>query len=167
MVLTLSLARERRRRIKLYFAGSIRGGRDDAKVYHQIIVLLAQYGTVLTEHVGDPALTPAGEDGLSDEAIYKRDMAWLRDADVVIAEVTTPSHGVGYEIAQAEAMGKPTLCLRRQRTGCSPLSAMLAGNPRLRCQSYNNVEDLRPILEQFLRHAKSQPSSSPTLRQMG
>jgi hypothetical protein len=39
--------------IKIYFAGSIRGGREDAAFYHQIIALLIEYGEVLTEHIGD------------------------------------------------------------------------------------------------------------------
>lgn len=136
--------------MKIYFAGSIRGGRDDAAQYRQIIALLMEYGEVLTEHIGDASLTYAGEDGLVDEAIYERDMAWMTEADAVVAEVTVPSHGVGYEIARAEALGKPVLCLHRRVTG-QRLSAMLAGNPTLRCETYDSVDQLKPILEQFLR----------------
>ena len=136
--------------MKIYFAGSIRGGRDDAALYRQIIAMLMEYGEVLTEHVGDASLTRAGEDGPSDEAIYGRDMAWLTEADAVVAEVTVPSHGVGYEVAWAEALGKPVLCLHRRGTE-RRLSAMLAGSPTLQCEHYDSVEELRPILEMFLR----------------
>ena len=136
--------------MNIYFAGSIRGGRGDAALYRQIITLLMEYGAVLTEHVGDTSLTRAGEDGPSDEAIYERDMAHLAEADVVVAEVTLPSHGVGYEVARAEALGKPVLCLHRRGAG-RRLSAMLAGNPALRCETYDSVEELGPILERFLR----------------
>ena len=135
--------------MKIYFAGSIRGGRQDAALYGRIITLLAEYGEVLTEHVADESLTHAGEDGPSDEAIYERDMAWLADADVVVAEVTIPSHGVGYEIGQAEALGKPVLCLHRPDAE-RRLSAMLAGNAALQCEMYTTVKDLAPILESFL-----------------
>ncbi len=136
--------------MRIYFAGSIRGGREDAALYRRIISLLTEYGEVLTEHIGDTGLTEAGENGPSDEAIYARDMAWLAKADGVVAEVTTPSHGVGYEIAQAELLGKPVLCLHRPSAG-RRLSAMLAGNPALRCETYESVEELRPILERFLQ----------------
>jgi len=136
--------------MKIYFAGSIRGGRDDAAFYRQIIALLAEHGKVLTEHVGDVRLTRAEEGEPSDEAIYGRDMAWLEEADAVIAEVTIPSHGVGYEVARAEALGKPVLCLHRHGAG-RRLSAMLAGNPTLQCETYDSVGELRPILERFLR----------------
>ena len=136
--------------MKIYFAGSIRGGRDDAALYQRIIAQLAGYGQVLTEHVGSDGLTPTGEQDLSDEAIYTRDMAWLMKADVVVAEVSMPSHGVGYEIASAEAAGKPVLCLYRPQPD-RRLSAMLGGNPALRCMSYKEPKDLEPILSDFLQ----------------
>lgn len=44
----------------IYFAGSIRAGRSDANLYAKILKELKKYGTVLTEHVGDPNLTEAG-----------------------------------------------------------------------------------------------------------
>jgi hypothetical protein len=135
--------------MKIYFAGSIRGGRHDTKLYRQIIQLLTQYGEVLTEHVGSDELPPAGEANMCDEDIYKRDVAWLSDADVVIAEVSTPSHGVGYEIATAEWLNKPTLCIYHPVAG-RRASAMLTGNTKLWCTSYENVQDLEPILERFL-----------------
>jgi nucleoside 2-deoxyribosyltransferase len=134
--------------MKIYFAGSIRGGRDDAALYHRIITLLSEYGQVLTEHVGSQDLPPAGEKNLPDGDIYARDMAWLTEADVLVAEVSTPSHGVGYEIGQAEALGKPVLCLYR-RGSERRLSAMLAGNPKLQCATYESLEELEYALECF------------------
>ena len=44
---------------KIYFCGSIRGGRDDAQVYQVIVKQLKQYGQVFTEHVADPSLVDA------------------------------------------------------------------------------------------------------------
>ncbi len=76
--------------MKIYFAGSIRGGRDDKDLYLEIIKLLGNYGKVLTEHIGDAKLSELGEN-LESTHIYNRDMNWLREADVVVAEVTTPS----------------------------------------------------------------------------
>ena len=136
--------------MKIYFAGSIRGGRDDAALYQLIIAQLAAYGEVLTEHVGGDGLTPAGEQEMSDRAIYERDMTWLMEADVVVAEVSMPSHGVGYEIASAEAAGKPVLCLYRPQPD-RRLSAMLGGNSALRCATYKEPRDLEHILSDFLQ----------------
>ena len=46
--------------VRIYFAGSIRGGRDDVQLYMKIIRLLQGYGTVLTEHVADERLKTYG-----------------------------------------------------------------------------------------------------------
>ena len=118
--------------MKVYFAGSIRGGRDDAARYGELIAHLQEHAEVLTEHVADPDSADAGR---SDAAIFARDVAWLASCDAVVAEVTTPSLGVGYELALAEMLGKPVLCLFRPGAGAA-LSAMVAGNPFLEVAEY-------------------------------
>jgi nucleoside 2-deoxyribosyltransferase len=135
--------------MNIYFAGSIRGGRDDADFQGEIVRLLSRYGEVATEHIGKKELTDSGEN-LSDEEIYERDMGWLAQADVVVAEVTTPFLGVGYEVARAETMEKPVLCLYRPEAG-RRLSAMLAGNANIRVEAYETLEDLAETLDNFLR----------------
>jgi hypothetical protein len=140
--------------MKVYFAGSIRGGRQDAALYGQIVRLLNTYGRVLTEHVGETGLR---EDDLSDEAIYERDMTWLEQADVLVAEVTVPSHGVGYEIARAETLGMPILCLHRPE-GSHCLSALIAGNPTVQCECYQRPDEVDGILKAFLRQQTGRSS---------
>ena len=107
--------------IKLYFAGSIRGGRADAPLYANLIEFLKGFGEVLTEHVGDPSLSEKGDDGPDDRYIHDRDMTWLSASDIIIAEVTLPSLGVGYELGRALSMGKPVLCLHRPDPAASPV----------------------------------------------
>ncbi len=46
--------------LKIYFAGSIRAGRADAHIYAKIVDILKKYGSVLTEHVGNPNMTEKG-----------------------------------------------------------------------------------------------------------
>src|SRR3990167_9577819 len=87
---------------KIYFAGSIRGGREDVGLYLGIVEHLKTHGDVLTEHVADKGLTLLGEDGLSDKEIHNRDVSWLDESNVVVAEVTKASLGVGYEIGRME-----------------------------------------------------------------
>lgn len=136
--------------MKIYFAGSIRGGRDDKDLYLQLIQHLTRYGEVLTEHVGDEKLTDLGEDGPYDQWIYDRDMSWLHEADVMIAEVSTPSLGVGYEIGQAEALNKKILCLYRKRLG-KRLSAMIDGNPNMKTVIYEDLKDAIAKIDDFFR----------------
>ncbi len=135
--------------MKFYFAGSIRGGRHDQELYLDIIKLLGKYGEVLTEHIGDKLLSSMGEDGPTDDFIYARDMAWLKEADVVIAEVTTPSLGVGYEIGNMDGK-KPILCIYREQDG-KKLSAMLSGSKGLGCVKYRELSELEIIFEDFFK----------------
>ena len=127
----------------IYFAASIRGGRGDQATYEQIIELLKQHGTVLTEHFGDASLTAAGEN-LSDRLIHDRDLEWLRSADVLVAEVTTPSLGVGYEIGRAVEWGKRIVCLYRPSRD-HRLSGMLAGCSAVTVHEYASKIDGSPI----------------------
>jgi nucleoside 2-deoxyribosyltransferase len=133
--------------IKIYFAGSIRGGRADVSRYFDIIELLREYGRVLTEHVADARLTENG-DLEDDYLIHNRDMLWLKEADCLIAEVTVPSLGVGYEIGTATQWGKPVLCLFHSGDGTA-LSAMISGSDRLTVGEYQNRADIRSMLATF------------------
>ncbi len=126
--------------MKIYFAGSIRGGRQKAEDYKKIIQFLSLYGEVLTEHIGDPSLSSQGEER-SCEEIYTRDIAWVDDSEVVVAEVTVPSLGVGYEIKHAEQANKKVICLYHN-TGDGKLSAMIEGNKKLIVVIYQDLDDL-------------------------
>ena len=133
---------------KVYFAGSIRGGRVDAEVYRRIIRYMQDSSIVLTEHIGSPALNLM-EQGKRDAEIYDQDTAWLRESDVVIAECTCPSLGVGYELAYAEKIGKPChIFYDRTKT---QLSAMLTGNPYFCIYPYECEEDIYPVIDRILK----------------
>ena len=135
---------------KVYFAGSIRGGRTDAELYKRIIKYIQQEHIVLTEHVGDLSLSKT--EGLKDRdvAIYEQDTAWLRESDLVIAACTTPSLGVGYELAYAEAHGIPVhIFYNKSRAN---LSAMLTGDKYFQIHPYHNEEDIYPLLDSILHN---------------
>lgn len=140
--------------MNIYFCGSIRGGREDAGLYHRMIEFLKGYGKVLTEHVGDPALTEMGNDGTSED-IWKRDTDWLKESDIVLAECSRPSHGVGYEVAYAEALGKETHIFYGGADG--RLSAMLEGCPNYGIHYYKSEDELfselKEVMEEFRENA--------------
>ena len=134
--------------MRLYFAGSIRGGRADAALYARVIRHLKERHSVLTEHIGAPSAFPTVEEGMTDREIWLQDMAWLRDCDAVIAECSTPSLGVGYELATAQALGKPVHIFFNENRGF--LSAMLAGDPYYRIHLYRDEAELFRALDQAL-----------------
>lgn len=135
-------------KMEIYFAGSIRGGRDDQFIYSVIISELRKYGIILTEHIGKESLTNAGEEKINDNQIYSRDIKWIEKCDVVVAEVTNPSHGVGFEIGYAQSLRKHVLCLYREIED-RKVSAMISGNPFLYTRHYYNISSLVEILREF------------------
>ena len=131
--------------MKIYFAGSIRGGRVDVGLYHRLIEYLKQNRTVLTEDVGDLSL----QESSTDTAIYNQDTAWLRESDVVIAECSNPSLGVGYELAYAEKYEKPVHIFYNRYRGA--LSAMLTGDSYFHIHPYGEEDEIYPVLDEVLK----------------
>lgn len=127
---------------KVYFAGSIRGGQDDTLLYHEIIEFINRTdNTVLTEHVGDLDHSIKEQGRKKDSEIYLQDTAWLRECDIVIAECTHPSLGVGYEMAYAEKYNKPVYIFYRSNE--TSLSAMLTGDAYFHIDTYTSMAELK------------------------
>jgi len=136
--------------MKIYFAASIRGGREDSNIYAKIINYLKGFGEVLTEHVGYKSISAEGENTMNDIEIHDRDMEWLMDSDIIIAEVTNPSLGVGYELGRAIEYNKRILCLYRRKSG-KKISAMISGAEEIDCVVYSNMEDLKKTIADYMR----------------
>jgi len=141
------------RKLRIYFAGSIRAGREDVDLYHRIIAHLKQYGEVLTEHVGDYCLSAEGQSQLTDKYIHDRDLEWLLSSDVVVAEVTVPSLGVGYEIATAVKEKIPVIGLFRKNEG-RHLSAMIRGSGGVNTIDYCDLETALSELDNLLKEER-------------
>jgi|TARA_Y100000310_G_scaffold304365_1_gene343442 nucleoside 2-deoxyribosyltransferase len=139
--------------MKIYFAGSITGGRDDLPIYKQIAKYLEKHGEILTPHVYDGVeikdWIPLNADGspITNESVFVKDKGLLDRADVFIAEITKPSLGVGYEIGMAEAMGIPMLLLYRK--GEKRVSAMVLGNKKFNSKEYMDVEETEGMIGEF------------------
>jgi hypothetical protein len=99
--------------------------------------------------VGDTELGVLGQD-IGDGKIHERDLSWLRESDYLVAEVTTPSLGVGYEIGKTTEWGKRVLCLYQPENGRS-LSAMISGSSEVTLREYQSAAELTEIFEEFLR----------------
>ena len=129
---------------KVYFAGSIRGGREDAAVYKRMIDYINMTDIVLTEHIGLGNLSVKTRTKEDDVHIYERDTEWIRASDVLIAECTSPSHGVGYELAYAEARNIPVHIFYDKSK--ANVSAMLNGNTRFKLYPYEREAEIYPVL---------------------
>lgn len=135
--------------MNIYFACSITGGRQDEQIYQALVAALQQGGHhVPTALLASPEVMPL-EGVVSAQDVYARDVRWITDCDFLLAEVSTPSHGVGYEIGYALALGKKVLCLYRQGR---KVSKMILGNPhpQLTVHSYDTPEKAVHLLSNYL-----------------
>jgi nucleoside 2-deoxyribosyltransferase len=134
--------------MKIFFAGSIRGGRSMLSVYIHIVELLKKQGhTVVSEHVASVGLEKI-EARITDEEIFNNDIGFIDECECLVADVTIPSIGVGYEVGYALSKGKDILCIYREDAN---VSAMVKGNKQVISVSYKNVEELEETLALHLR----------------
>jgi nucleoside 2-deoxyribosyltransferase len=135
--------------MNLYFSCSLTGGRSDERIYAIIVDhLLAAGHEVPTEELARPDIMNE-ERVIDPQVVYRRDIDWITACDAVIAEVSTPSHGVGYEVAYALQLGKPTLCCHRQDAA---VSKMITGNtsPGLIVRAYEDAGHALLLVNEFL-----------------
>lgn len=135
--------------MNLYFSCSLTGGRDDQPVYAALVgYLLAQGHTVPTAHLAHPGVMKE-EAQIDPVTVYRRDIRWIDECEAMIAEISTPSHGVGYEIAYALGAGKLVLCCYRAG---ARVSKMITGNtlPNITVKSYQDEAEALGLVQKFL-----------------
>ncbi len=140
--------------MNIYFSCSITGGRNDQPIYTVIVEYLLAHGhTVPTAQLARPDVT-ADEAGVLPKEVYDRDIAWVDGCNAVVAEVSTPSHGAGYEIAYALMTGKPVLCLAKEGV---KVSKMITGNgmAKMKFVRYGDAAAAVKQIKEFLQAAKS------------
>jgi hypothetical protein len=135
--------------MKIYFACSIMGGRQDKGIYQQLVdALLADGHEVpIAMNAGDGWRTMEGSPDPNE--VYRRDTAWIDESQALVAEVSTPSHGVGYEVSYALERAKPVLCLYRRG---GRISKMLTGNtmPGFQIAEYSDANEAIAHMRKFL-----------------
>lgn len=137
--------------MNIYFACSITGGREFEPIYQEIVAALSADGHIIpTSHLVQSEVME-NERILSARDVYERDVNWMENCDVLIAEVSVPSHGVGYEIGYALNIGKPVLCIHQKERR---VSKMITGNPThaLTVRAYSNNEEAISQSREYLRN---------------
>lgn len=134
--------------MKIYFACSIRGGGDTSNYETIVNAIKATGAEVISEIFVHDAINFGGSP-LPVDQIYQRDIGMINECDAIIAEVTNPSLGVGYELAYAEKLNKPTLCLFNTFSA-KKLSAMVVGNEYFVVKNYSTELEIAEHITQFI-----------------
>jgi nucleoside 2-deoxyribosyltransferase len=139
---------------KIYFACAVTAGRDHAHRYPVIVQFIKDAGMhVLSELFADTSVEASKgigmKKGMAPAEIWRWDMDWIEEADAIIAEITQPSLGVGYEIGAANALGKPVLALYHPQPDRKP-SSMIVGSPNVTLFEYDDISGVGPVIKTFL-----------------
>jgi hypothetical protein len=142
--------------MKIYFSATVTDNSDLKKMYKLIKDYLAKEGHKVFEY-GSDQIDPSELAERSDNEIsqtFKDLDKYLRNADILIADISLSSVGIGYEISQAIMMKKPVLVLKYQKSNFEPL-ATIEGNKSayLRYKVYNE-SSIEYVLKNFLIEAK-------------
>lgn len=133
--------------MKIYFAGAIRAGREKVYDYQKMVKQFEKCrGEVLTKHVADPNLSAKGEN-MSFKEIYERDIKWLEECDIVFADITIASLGVGYEISYAENLGKRIYAIYEKGTN---VSGFLRGDEKIKFLAYENIDEVISFINKIM-----------------
>lgn len=141
--------------MKVYLACTVRGDRGAVAVARALADALECMGhTILTRHLLDENVERA-EAQLTERAVFERDMRWLDDADILVAEASGSSYGVGFEVGYVlgrfDVTGQRVLLL--YDAARRPLvSRLIAGNVHPGCTTYpyRDADDLLRFVGTFL-----------------
>ncbi len=137
----------------IYCAGPMRGNSTYHQNYSEIVRVVESMGhTALSEKSSKFSSTIL----LSDKQIYTRDIKWIDGSKIMIAEVSGPSLGVGFEISYAMFVKKiPVLAVYQDNAG--QISSMISGcpNPLLQLKKFSNVDDLTITIKTFIASNES------------
>jgi hypothetical protein len=134
--------------MKIYISGSIYGGREKLETYKKIIPALENFAEVLNRNIADDEVLEK-EAVQNDEDIFKDLELKIKSADLVFAEVTIPSLGVGYELGLADTIGKKVIGIY-DSTITPKVSTMIRGNKRIKLISYENINEILNNLKEIL-----------------
>lgn len=132
----------------VYCAGAIKGDSSYQESYQEMINIVKDEG-----HSALSELNPEFHSAFPLDAnqVFQRDIKWIEKSSVMIAEISGPSLGVGFEISYALYVREiPVLAL--YDSGVEQVSAMITGcdSDLLYVKNYTNSEELSEIVKSFL-----------------
>ena len=134
--------------MKIYVSGSMYGGQQKINIYKKLIDKLEEYGEVLTKQIADPDAIKK-EVFQKDEDIYNDLENKLEKADILIAEVSVPSIGVGYEIGYASKLNKKIVAIY-DKNYIDKVTTMIRGNKNIKIIPYKDIREILDKIEEII-----------------
>src|SRR5258707_15593395 len=119
--------------MKIYFGFTVAGDRSAIDTARRVVRLLEELGhEVLTRHLVDDNAWEADR-RISAQDVYRRDMAWLEQCELFIAEVSGSSFGLGFETGYLLGATNKRVILLYRRDLEKNISLLISGNSHVNC----------------------------------
>jgi 2'-deoxynucleoside 5'-phosphate N-hydrolase len=136
----------------IYLACTVRGDRGGLLAGRAICERLQRHGhRVLTTHLLADDVETA-ESQITETEVFRRDLEWLAACDLLVAEASGSSYGVGFEVGyvlgRAATSGQRVILLydtaRRHQ-----VSRLITGNDAAACTTfgYGSIEELTTFID--------------------
>jgi 2'-deoxynucleoside 5'-phosphate N-hydrolase len=143
--------------MKIYFGFTVAGDRSTVDTARKVVQLLEDLGhQVLTRHlVSDNAWEADRLIGAQD--VFRRDMGWLDECDLFIAEVSGSSFGLGFETGYLLGATDKKVVLLYRRELEKRISLLITGNTHANCTvvPYATVEEVEAFINTSIRNGQS------------
>lgn len=141
--------------MRIYLACTVRGDRGGVQAGRAICERLQHHGhEVLTTHLLADDVESA-ESQLTERDVFERDLDWLSRCDVLVAEASGSSYGVGFEVGyvlgRAARTGQKVVLLYNTERRHA-VSRLITGNCDAACTTfaYSSIEELTAFIDTTL-----------------
>ena len=152
--------------MRVYLACTVRGDRSGVLAGRAICERLQHHGhDVLTTHLLADDVEDA-ESQLTEAQVFRRDIEWLSGCDVLVAEASGSSYGVGFEVGyvlgRARTSGQRVVLVYDASRRPS-ISRLITGNCDAACTpfAYTSLEELRALVDRHFSVTDSSEVARP------
>lgn len=134
--------------MKVYFGFTIAGSRSSVEAAKKIVGILESMGhEVLTSHLLREDAWEADR-RLPPQEVFSRDMTWLTQCDIFIAEVSGSSFGLGFEAGYLLGATPKKTILFYDRAVERKISLLIVGNTHPNCMlvPYAGLDGLEELV---------------------
>ena len=138
--------------MKIYFGFTVAGDRSSVLAAKKIVELLVELGhEVLTRHLVREDAWQADR-SISPQEVYLRDMTWLEQCDLFVAEVSGSSFGLGFETGYLLGATEKKVVLFYRRAVETKISLLITGitHPNCRLVSYSELDEVQDWIKHKL-----------------
>src|SRR5580692_11581215 len=138
--------------MKIYFGFTVAGDRSAVTVARKIVdVLVEMHHEVLTRHLVEDNAWEVDR-RMTPKEVFLRDMKWLEQCDVFIAEVSGSSFGLGFETGYLLGATSKKVVLLYRWEAQRNVSLLITGNMHANCTlvPYDTVEEVKQLIARNL-----------------